>query len=374
VVCSAGQAQTISIVLHDLSLGGTERIAIRLANRWTELGRSVRLICGSAKGPLRGLISDRVAFDPLDPPIPRGRGARRRLSDAVGVRLQRDPCDLLFIPGNHHWEVAESVTRIDPARRPCVVAQISNPLRRQDRGVLRQALFDARMRRLMKTVTTAVALSEAAAREGDAILGRRITRVLPLPALDDVTPPPKPAPAGPPMVVAVGRLVEQKDFGLAIAAFARVATPRARLVIVGEGPERSRLARRITALGLGDRVELAGYLADVRPVLDRARLLLLSSRFEGYGAVVVESLAAGRPVVATPCGGAVEDLLGAPEAGIVIADRSPQNLAAAVDRQLAAPAPDPAVLSRRVERYRIGAVAEAYLALFDAARSQMLSA
>jgi glycosyltransferase involved in cell wall biosynthesis len=367
-------AQSIAIVLHDLSAGGTERIAIRLAKRWAELGREVRLVCGAQDGPLRPLIDPKVAFEPLHPGVPRGPGALRRLTRAVAGRLDAAPCDLLFVPGNHHWEVAECAALLPPSRRPCVVAQISNPMRREDRGRLRQTLYDVRARRLMGHVTTAVALTEAAAAEADEVLGRRMTLALPLPALEDAAGAPAPPPGGPPLVLAVGRLVAQKDFGLAITAFARVRTPGARLVIVGEGPERPRLARLIAELGLEERVELAGYAADVRPMLDRARALLVSSRFEGYGAVVIEALAAGRPVVATPCGGAVTELLAGGTAGIVAAGRDPQALASALERQLATPPPAPSTLARLVERFRIGPVAEAYLETFDAARIRAATA
>src|SRR5205823_163183 len=132
-------------------------------------------------------------------------------------------------------------------------------------------------------------------------------------------------------------------------AFARVSSPQARLVILGEGPERSALTALIESLNLGGRVELVGHVARVRPWLDRAHALLLTSRFEGYGAVVVEALAAGRPVVATPCGGAVAELLSDPRAGIVTRGRTAQAVAAALDRQLAAPPPDPAALADLVQ-------------------------
>lgn len=366
-------ASAITIALHDLSPGGTERIAIRLANRWAETGRSVRLVCGSDQGPLSGLVSPAIDLQALSPPVVRGPGSRGRLARALGAVLEREPCDVLFLPGNFHLPLAESVAGLPPSRRPAVIAQLSNPLRRQDRGPLRQAIFEARTRWLMRNVTCAIALSDAARMEADQVLRRRITIAVPSPALEDRVRRPAPPPSGPPLVVAIGRLVEQKDFSLAIRAFAQVSAPDARLIILGEGAERPQLARLIESLGLGRRVELAGYVDDVRPWLDRARCLLLSSRFEGYPAVVVEALAAGRPVVATPCSGAVADLLSTSPAGVVAERRTAQALAAALARQLAAPAPDPAALAERVARCRIGPVAAAYLEAFDMARSSVLA-
>ncbi|HWW24980.1 MAG TPA: hypothetical protein VNZ85_03680, partial [Caulobacter sp.] len=64
-------ARTIVIVLHDLPLGGSERIAVRLANRWAAMGRKVTLFCGSRQGPLAPLIDAQVQVVEADPPLPR---------------------------------------------------------------------------------------------------------------------------------------------------------------------------------------------------------------------------------------------------------------------------------------------------------------
>ena len=135
---------------------------------------------------------------------------------------------------------------------------------------------------------------------------------------------------------------------------------------MGEGPLRADLAALAASLGVGDRVELPGYVPDLRPWLDRARVFLLSSRYEGYGAVVVEALAAGRPVVAFDTTPAVGELLsGAPDRGIVVPAGDLDALARALERALARPSRDPAALAAAVDRFRIGPVAQAYLALFD---------
>jgi glycosyltransferase involved in cell wall biosynthesis len=295
------------------------------------------------------------------------------MARAVGDAIARDPGDVLFLPGNFHLPIAESVAALPPQNRPRVFAQISNPLRRPDRGGLAQAIFEARTRWLMRNVTCAIALTETARVEVDTVLRRPMAIALPSPALEDDWLAPTRPQDGPPLIVAIGRLVAQKDFGLAIRAFARIANPDARLVILGDGPLRPQLTGLIASLDLGGRVELFGYVDDVRPWLDRARCLLLSSRFEGYPAVVVEALAAGRPVVATPCCEAVRDLISTPQAGIVAVARTEQALAAAIDLQLATTAPNAAALAAQVARHRIGPVAAAYLEVFDMARIPALA-
>jgi len=118
----------------------------------------------------------------------------------------------------------------------------------------------------------------------------------PLPAL--------PGPDGVPLLVAIGRLTPAKGFDLLIEASARVARQGLahRLVIVGDGPDRAGLQARIDAAGAGGTIRLAGFLADPQPLLARADLFVLSSRFEGNGGLVLlEALAHGRPVVAADC-------------------------------------------------------------------------
>ena len=370
-----GRADRILVSLHDLSPGGTERIAIRLANRWAALGRCTTLLCGVAAGELAPLIGGDVEVVACDPPVPRAPGSRRRLGQATARRLADAPADALFIPGNHHWPVIPEVSRRLGAARPAIVAQISNPLRRPDRGLLAQAVFDARARRRLRSADAAVSLSDVMTAESDRLLGRRITRCIPLPALDDDPPPPLPAPRGAaPLVLCAGRLVPQKAFEVALSAFARADVPDARLVILGEGPEREALQALAAALGVAPRVDMPGHVPDIRPWLDRCDLFLLTSRYEGYGAVVVEALAAGRPVVATACTPAAFELLGAAERGRVVPVGDVAAIVQAITHMLAQPASNPQALAAAVAEHRIGPAAQAYLDLFDSVCARRASA
>jgi glycosyltransferase involved in cell wall biosynthesis len=107
---------------------------------------------------------------------------------------------------------------------------------------------------------------------------------------------------GAPFILAVGRLVEQKDFGTLLEAFAQVAKVRdVRLIILGKGTEGEVLKGKAQALGIAPRVSFAGFDTNPMAFMRHAALLVLSSRFEGFGNVLVESLACGTPVVSTDC-------------------------------------------------------------------------
>ncbi|WP_315854176.1 glycosyltransferase [Gemmata palustris] len=107
------------------------------------------------------------------------------------------------------------------------------------------------------------------------------------------------------VVGAVGRLSPEKGFDVLIRAIgALVAQGRdVRLVIVGEGDERAKLERLVRELGLGERVRLAGWQADVRGYFEAMDVFALSSLREGLPNVVLEAMALGVPVVSTRVNG-----------------------------------------------------------------------
>jgi colanic acid/amylovoran biosynthesis glycosyltransferase len=145
-------------------------------------------------------------------------------------------------------------------------------------------------------------------------------------------PTPAPLPDGPPRLVAIGRLAEQKGFPLLIEAMALVADdlPDLQLTLIGEGPFRAALERQIASAGLQGRITLTGWLdeAAVRDQLARAQALILPSFAEGLPVVVMEAFAAGRPVIATAIMG-VPELVG-PDTGWLVPAGDPQALAEAI--------------------------------------------
>jgi glycosyltransferase involved in cell wall biosynthesis len=131
------------------------------------------------------------------------------------------------------------------------------------------------------------------------------------------------------LVGSAARLDPVKGLGTLIAAFARVKEehPSARLVILGEGPERAALEREIVAQDLEDAVRLAGHRPDVRDLLPAFDLYVNSSTYEGVSLTILEAMAAALPVVATAVGGngeVVEDGV----TGVLVPSRDALRLAA----------------------------------------------
>ena len=167
------------------------------------------------------------------------------------------------------------------------------------------------------------------------------------------------------VLLSVGHLVSIKGHDIAIQALADM--PEADLAIVGEGPERSSLQELAHSMGVTNRIRFAGARPQTELPLwySAADALVLCSSREGWANVLLESMACSTPVVATNVGGTAE-ALSAPEAGVLMQDRSPAGLVAAVGK-LFASYPERKMVRQFAEQFDWQATTRGQLALFQAA-------
>jgi len=164
-----------------------------------------------------------------------------------------------------------------------------------------------------------------------------------------------------PTLISVGHLIERKGHHLVIEALREL--PDWELIVVGEGPERSRLTGLIRTLRLGDRARLLGARPHTQlPALyGAADALVLASSREGWANVLLESMACGTPVVATNIWGNPE-VVQDPAAGVIV-QRSADAIAKGV-RRLATESPDRAATRAYAERFSWNETTAGQLALF----------
>ncbi|WP_312513463.1 TIGR03088 family PEP-CTERM/XrtA system glycosyltransferase [Massilia sp.] len=174
------------------------------------------------------------------------------------------------------------------------------------------------------------------------------------------------------VIGSVGRLQDVKDQATLIDAFAllrnMLPNEALRLVLVGDGPLRARLAERIDAAGLQGSAILAGPRADVAPAMRGFSLFALSSIAEGTPVTMLEAMASGLPVVSTAVGG-IPDLVQDGVMGTLVPPANPQALAEALagyvrDRALAR-SHGAAGRAHVERRYSMRAMLGAYLDLYD---------
>jgi glycosyltransferase involved in cell wall biosynthesis len=171
----------------------------------------------------------------------------------------------------------------------------------------------------------------------------------------------------PPLVLAVGKLKRQKDFATLIRAFARLRRRRpARLMVLGTGPERGRLAALAESRGVAADVRLAGFTPNPAAWMARASVLALSSQWEGFSNVLVEGLTCGCPVVSTDCPSGPFEILEGGAIGPLVPVGDDAALADALDRALSWPH-DADKLRARAAHFSVDAAADRYLAVLERA-------
>lgn len=184
-------------------------------------------------------------------------------------------------------------------------------------------------------------------------------------------------PAHFPIFVAYGRMVHKKGFDLLLEAFGKLLSSgtQARLLIGGDGPERSHLEKQVVDLEISSYVEFSGWINDVPAFLARGDVFILPSRDEPFGIAIIEAMACGMPVIATLTKGPVE-ILDETTAFLVPAGNA-EALASAMDNVLMQPERSARLASAALDlyrnRYHENVILPQLLALYRGLRSSKAS-
>jgi len=149
------------------------------------------------------------------------------------------------------------------------------------------------------------------------------------------------------VIITVGRLSKQKDISTILRAFAQISDSRdIELIILGKGNEEEKLNRLAQDLGIMGEVHFLGFVDNPFKYMSMADVFVLSSRWEGFGNVLVEAMACGTPVVSTDCPGGPSEILSNGKYGELVPVGDSKALARAIERTLTSP-PDDSLLIRR---------------------------
>lgn len=335
------QPRRLTLVVASLESGGAERAVSELANAWAARGRAVTVIT---------LHHARNDFYTLHPAV------TRVVLDVLGVSAS--PVHAVWHNLRRIWHLRRAIARSAPdcviafndqtnvatllatagLRLSVIVMEQTDP-RHHHIGPawswLRRRLYPHATRVVVQTRSVAAWVAAFVARDRVAVVPN------PLPAPTGAEPADvSPAIALPTtFVVAMGRLVELKGFHTLLESFAIATTDLLswHLVIMGEGPERTRLEALASTLGIADRVHLPGNVAPPAPVLARAQLFVLASRYEGFANALVEAMSVGCAVVSTDCQSGPAEIITDGVDGLLVPVGDVRAMAAAIRALVSAP-------------------------------------
>lgn len=311
-----GLMKHIAIFLPSFGGGGAEKIGVTLANALADAGLRVDLVVATAVGPHASLVSKAVRVIDLRSPrvfsaiLPLARYLRREAPVALLAMMTH---------ANVAAVIAKSLARV---KCRLVVSERSTiSINARQAATVREKLIYRLAATVYPKADAIVAVSREAATDLAEFTGLDPTRVgsiynpFDLGRIDELSreDPGHPwlSPGQPPVIIAVGRLMPEKDFPTLLRAFADLRRHlKARLLILGEGDLRRELEDQAKQLGLEpDEFQMPGFVSNPYSYLSRASLFVLSSRWEGLPGVLIEALACGVPVVSTECRSGPKEIL-----------------------------------------------------------------
>jgi glycosyltransferase involved in cell wall biosynthesis len=167
-----------------------------------------------------------------------------------------------------------------------------------------------------------------------------------------------------PVVLAVGRLSKQKNFGLLIDSFECIKNQTsANLLILGEGDMRNELQDKIDRYNLVSRVELAGFVDNPYAFMAQAKVFVMSSLFEGLPTVLIEALYCGANLVSTDCPSGPYEILQGGKLGALVPMNNKEALGEALIDALRSPVSQSNIDGWR--HFQVDAVADKYLQIIS---------
>lgn len=337
----------VAIFIDDFSATGVVINAIAIARHLHERGCVVRLIATRAEGALISGVADGVSIIGLIPNEQENSSRHDRLRGSLlpfRKSLKAFAPDVLFSAGNHGHVASVLVSLALPKCR--TIVRISNDLDHVINGRPSEPLDRlwrvSKFRAVAALADKMVFVSRHLLRSRGVLGGRAIRKAVVIPNGVDVAAVRQRA-AEPcshpwlddienvPLILAVGRLAQQKNFShlLRAVAIARKSRPL-RLLLIGAGPLHGELLAEALALGIREAVEIMAPVANPMPYLARASVVALPSWWEGSSNVLLETLACGTPVVASRTAGNAEDVLDYGRYGLLVDPDDPEGMAAAL--------------------------------------------
>lgn len=348
---------SVVIFLPSLDGGGAERVMLNLARGFVEQGIKVDLVLVKAEGPYLSQVPSEVRLVHLE-------NKKLLFSLPTLVRYIQKEQPIAILCGENDANIIALWAKRLAGMSTRVVVSVHNHLSRESKNSnkLKRQLSPLLARWFYPQADAVVTVSQGVAEDLICLgLPRDNIKVIynPIftPELLEKAQQPLAHPwfsaQEPPVILGVGRLEKQKDFPALIRAFAQLQQQRpVRLMILGEGPERSRIEAMVEQLGLTDSVALPGFVANPYAYMTHSAVFVLSSIWEGFGNVIVEAMATGTPVVSTNCESGPAEILENGKYGKLVAMEDVEGMAEAIADTLDRP-PNSTMLQQRAAEFSL---------------------
>ncbi|HEV7281568.1 MAG TPA: glycosyltransferase family 4 protein [Pirellulaceae bacterium] len=323
-------------LIHGLTAGGSEKVAVELTAHWAASGYPTALVTLASANEDRFPIGpgvERIGLDCLGhsrgplAAIGANRQRVRRIREAV-----REFSPDVVVSFNDRTNVLAALA-LRKRNFPLIVSERSDP-----RSRAREPLWSSLRRWTYPTADAVVIPSQGFRAWAEGVAKKAPVFVVPN-ACWSAKDLPEEAPRDAerePIVLGMGRFDRPKGFDLLIEAFAQVAPrwPDWRLRLVGEGPEREALLRQAAEAGLGSQFEILPWASDPARRFREAKIFVLPSRGEGFPNVLVEAMAAGLATISFDCRSGPSDVIRPGHDGLLIETGDTFALAAALHRMI----------------------------------------
>jgi len=308
---SSGESQSsasIALFLPTLTPGGIETCILNLAKGFVQQNIAVDLVVADYRGDFISKVPDEANVVNL--------GVDRVLQSIIPLRqyLTSTEPDVL-LAGHTHANIAAIIAGKTSRTETTIAVGIHNThsVNTSKSQKFTSKAIQRLYPRLYSHADQVIAVSEGAKQDivGHTTLGSNDVSVIYNPVVTEEVYIEASQPvdhrwlndASLQVVLGAGRLVEQKDFATLLYAFEKVAKEnnQGRLLIVGAGSKEQELRTLLSELDIEDRAELVGYVDNLYGYMDAADVFVLSSKWEGFGIVLVEAMAVRTPVVSTDC-------------------------------------------------------------------------
>lgn len=361
----------IALLLPDVRFGGAERVNVNLANEFVSRGSAVDMVLMKGEGELMPLLDSRVRI--IDLGVSRMLGlfgplaSYLRRERPIGMIANMWPLTAVAVAAAR-WTGGSGGTRV-------VVVEHNNWTRQaKSDGTALRWVRKLSMRSLFPLAAARIGVSRGvtADLERHAHLASGSVRCIYNPVTGG-TRQARSAGIDPSVtewfvgnhrkILSVGVLQSQKRFDWLIEAFARLDQSQpARLLILGDGPERAELEALVDRLNLKERVFMPGFANDPTPYYAAADLFVVSSEYEGLSLVLIEALEQGTPAVSMDCPSGPREILDDGKHGLLVPVGDIGALAEGIGQALAR-SHDSESLKARAEDFSVAKAADAYLRL-----------